>query len=159
MGFDPKVVLLTGVHFHYAGFTLPLLAALAAKEQPGRLSRITVFGIVLGVPMVGVGIAFSPLVEVIAAGLLVTSCVALSYLQAQVALRRHEPTISMLMIVSSVSLLTAMILAAVYAAGEFREDRLLNIEQMVPLHGIANAFGFSLCGLLGWHAVHSKKSL
>ena len=151
MGFDATIVLLTGVHFHYAGFALPLLASLSAKERPGRLSQLTLFGVAIGVPLVGLGITFSPIVEVAAAITLVTACIALAYLQTRIAIIRRQATISMLMMVSSMSLLAAMILAAIYAIGEFRGDRILQIEQMVPLHGIANAFGFSLCGLLAWY--------
>jgi outer membrane biosynthesis protein TonB len=36
LDFDPVIVLLTAVHFHYAGFLLPLCTALAAREVGGR---------------------------------------------------------------------------------------------------------------------------
>jgi hypothetical protein len=105
---------------------------------------------VLAVPLVGVGIAISPLLEVVAAFLLVVACLGLALIQMRVAVSKRQPTVSTLLLMSGISLLAGMILAAIYAVGEYREDRLLEIEQMIPLHGAANAWGFALCGLLAW---------
>jgi YndJ-like protein len=56
----------------------------------------------------------------------------------------------MFLIVSAVSLLFAMVLAGIYAVGEFAQQYWLLIPQMARLHGMANALGFSLGGLWGW---------
>jgi hypothetical protein len=76
LDFDPAIVLLTGIHFHYAGFALPILAGLAIGSDSAPFSRawrnILAVGVVTSVPLVAVGITasqlgFDPWVEVIAA--------------------------------------------------------------------------------------------
>jgi hypothetical protein len=152
--FSHEIVLLTGVHFHYAGFVLPLLAGLAVNEargggstRPGWLDRAMLLGIVAGVPAVGVGISLSPHVEVVAAIVLATSCAAFAARQVQVAWHVGEPTRLMLSAVSSLALVSAMALAGVYAVGEFTGERWLAIPTMIRTHGAFNAFGFAACGL------------
>lgn len=56
LGFDALIVLLTAAHFHHAGFTLPLTAALLGRERPGPAVRLVCAGILLGVPLVAAGI-------------------------------------------------------------------------------------------------------
>ena len=43
-----------------------------------------------------------------------------------------------------------MWLAVLYTLGDLRGEVWVSIPQMARTHGILNAFGFSLCGLLGW---------
>ncbi len=61
----------------------------------------------------------------------------------------RRPT-KVLLIISAGSLATAMVFAGVYAVGDWTERYWLLIPQMVRLHGIANALGFTLCALLAW---------
>jgi len=44
-----------------------------------------------------------------------------------------------------------MTLAMTYSLGTYLETKWLDIPTMIPLHGIANSVGFSLCGLLAWN--------
>ncbi|OYW78007.1 MAG: hypothetical protein B7Z37_01330 [Verrucomicrobia bacterium 12-59-8] len=48
LGFDPLIVLLTAAHFLHAGFTLPLMAGLNAKANPGCWTRFSCVAILLG---------------------------------------------------------------------------------------------------------------
>jgi hypothetical protein len=43
-----------------------------------------------------------------------------------------------------------MALSAVYALGEFLRTGWLSIPEMARTHGLLNALGFVLCGLLAW---------
>src|SRR5207249_1096301 len=61
-----------------------------------------------------------------------------------------ERTAKILLIVASLSIVLGMVLAGAYAVGEFTEKPWLSIPQMAVWHGIANAWGFSTCGLLAW---------
>jgi len=131
MEFSDTIVLLTGVHFHYAGFALPLLTGLTIRT----LTRHHVVRILIAV------------------GILATGCALLAGMQLELALRsRTEPARSLLLI-SSISLLAGMMLAVIYGIGEYRQLRLLEIPLMIPLHGIANSIGFSLAGLYGWRCL------
>ena len=156
LDFSDDIVLLTGVHFHYAGFVLPLLTGLVTKELAGQrssqvtISRLTVAGVVIGVPMVGVGISISPLVEVVSSLVLAAACVSLAILQCRLAIQSTNPAELSLMTLSSVSLLGGMAFAVIYAIGEFTGAAWIDIPTMVLLHGLANAFGFALCGVLTW---------
>ncbi len=149
--FSDAIVLLTAVHFHYAGFVLPIVAGLVVRSlRPRKSDQFMLVAIILGVPLIGVGISLSPRVEVGAAILLALGCTILAIRQIQAAITSRDPTCITLLCVSSLSLLAAMGLAAVYAVGEFTGHAWLSIPTMIRTHGAANAFGFATCGLAGW---------
>ena len=164
-GFSDQIVMLTGVHFHYAGFALPLLTGWTVRQlelssdpsgfrktnAAGTWRRLLVAAVVCGVPLVGLGITFSPLLEVVASGLLTLAACSLAVIQSLVARHPAHTERRGLLLISSISLLCGMTLAITYATGEYLEVPLLKISTMIPLHGIANAIGFSLCGLLAWN--------
>jgi hypothetical protein len=162
--FSQEIVLLTAVHFHYAGFVLPVIAGMTSRRggdvgprTPSPSSRwglafdrIMLAAIIAGVPLVGLGISLSPHIEVAAAMLLTAGCVLLAVRQLQVAAAAQNPTVLALLGISSLALLSAMGLAAVYAVGEFTGQQMLSIPTMIRTHGVANALGFATCGLVGW---------
>ncbi|MAZ95054.1 MAG: hypothetical protein CMJ73_03315 [Planctomycetaceae bacterium] len=160
MDFEPTIVLLTAVHFHYAGFALPLLSGLAIRTMTRHhLVRLMILLIIVGIPLVGVGIAGDPLVEIIAVGILTAGCVGLALVQLGIALRCSLEPARGLLLVSSLSLLLGMLLAVIYGMGEYRGEQLLGIPLMIPLHGIANSAGFSLAGLYGWRILRRSAAL
>ena len=170
--FSTAIVLLTGVHFHYAGFALPVLTGwtvrhLQDQATPSRfwsssfgsiLRRGLVALVIGGVPLVGIGITFSPLLEVLASGLLTLAALLLAVMQIQVALNVSHAWRRSLLLISSVSLICGMSLAITYALGNYLETEWLDIPTMIPLHGIANSIGFSLCGLLAWNLPETSSS-
>jgi YndJ-like protein len=151
-GFSPAIVLLTAVHFHYAGFALPLIAAatLRSRATLSSLDRSMLLCIIGGVPAVGLGISLSPHVEVVAAIVLSLGCLILAARQIQAAWATHNPTRVSLALISSLSVVSAMVLAAIYAVGEFTGHRWLDIPTMIRTHGALNAFGFAACGIAAW---------
>lgn len=152
MQFSDSIVLLTAVHFHYAGFLLPILTARVASTWPRWPGALLVLAVLAGVPLVGVGITFSPLVEVGAAIMLTAACIGVALGQLQMAAFTRSPHELVLLLISSISLLTAMALAAVYAMGEFTGAAYLTIETMIATHGVANSLGFAGCGIFAWRA-------
>ncbi len=64
----------------------------------------------------------------------------------------RRPAVLMLMGTSAMALATAMALALIYAVGQYLGAALLDIPAMLPTHGLLQAAGFALCGLLAWHA-------
>lgn len=150
MGFEDEIVLLTAVHFHYAGFVLPVIAGLVGRVTGGVAARLAAAGVVVGVPAVAAGIAFSPLVEWLAASLLAGACTLVAVLEVRLALQTPHSLARYLWLISGSSLVAAMILAGVYAAGEFFEVRWLSIPQMLPTHGALNALGFGVLGIVAW---------
>ena len=60
LGFSGIIVLLTAVHFHYAGFALPRLTGLWLARQRDRfVFQLSTWGVIAGVPLVAVGITTS----------------------------------------------------------------------------------------------------
>jgi hypothetical protein len=157
LGFDDLIVLLTAVHFHYAGFAAPLIAGLAGRALVAapptlwKLHRVSVFGVIAGTPLVAAGITFSPLLEIIGAIVIATSLTLLAYLIRFIVLRLtlYRPA-QLLLTISAISILIGMFFTYLYVIGEFTGYPLVSIPQMVRIHGVVNALGFALCGLLGW---------
>lgn len=165
MSFDAAIVALTAVHFHYAGFLLPLFTGLVGRQMPeSRFVARAAVGVVLGVPAVAVGITVSQLgwgsgVET-AAGLgLALAGAVVAILHVRLA---TEPTFSlaarMLLGIAGVSLFFGMVFAGLYAIRMHAAPLpWLGIPQMRALHGTLNALGFGLCGVLGWRAALEVK--
>jgi hypothetical protein len=165
LGFGDTIVLLTAVHFHYAGFALLILAGLAGRRLRmgaplGRgLFRLVALGIIAGVPLVALGITFSRTLEILAVLLLVASVLALAILTLIAVVPRVERRgAQALLAISALASVATMLLAAGYAAGG-PLGLALTIPQMVVAHGLVNAFGLALCGLLAWSLEESKATL
>jgi hypothetical protein len=150
MGFEDQIVLLTAVHFHYAGFVLPILAGQLGRVCDGISARFAECGVVVGVPAVAIGIAFSPILEWLAASVLAVMCIIVAMLEFELGLRSEQGPARWLWLTSAPSLCVAMLLASVYAAGEYWGVKWLTIPEMLPTHGAINAVGFAMCGLAAW---------
>jgi hypothetical protein len=62
---------------------------------------------------------------------------------------KHDAA-KVLLQVAAVAVFAGMVLSGVYAVGDFLGSEVLTIPQMARTHGILNAVGFCLAGLLGW---------
>jgi len=159
LGFAPDIVLLTAVHFHYAGLVLPVVAGLALNRRPqSRIAQLATWLVLLGVPLVAAGITATQLggpawVELLAAWVLVLGGwgVAWEHLVLAVQERRVHRLARALWLVAGISLGLGMLLAGLYASRMFLPAMgWLGIPWMRALHGTLNAMGFSLLALLGW---------
>ena len=156
MGFQEPIVLLTAVHFHFAGFAAPLLTRAAAAAlgktavHTQRLFRAIAVGILAGPGLLAAGFVIGPRLKLAAALLLVASEIGLaSFFLA--ALKAMRPRLAQVLVaLSAASVLFAMVFAGVWAIGEFPLQPFVHLAQMAKFHGTANAFGFTVCGLLGW---------
>jgi YndJ-like protein len=159
--FSHAIVHATAVHFHYAGFVLPIVALQWLRSAPGRRGAILISALLLGVPLVAAGITLSALaidwVELLAVCFFVAACIwfALEQVRFALALRRGQGRI--LLIVSSVSLLTAMSLALLYALGNHWKQDWLDINWMLRTHGPIQVFGFALPGVVAWRFLNEPR--
>ncbi|MCI0456839.1 MAG: YndJ family protein [Gemmataceae bacterium] len=155
LDFPAEIVRATAVHFHYAGFVLPVLAARVIGARPARLARVAAVGLIVGVPLVAVGITLSAfgvkLPECLAACVLAVVAAGFALLQLRVALSLSRVSGRLLLAGSSLALLIGMTLAALYAVGNYGGSDWLDIPLMLRTHGVLNAFGFALLGLLAWN--------
>jgi hypothetical protein len=161
LGFSDVIVLLTAVHFHYAGFVLPILTGQLLKVRQDRLASGLLFGVVASVPLVAIGITVTQLggpreVELVAAFLLAGLGIVLGGTLFLTALQ-SEGISRWLLSISGLSLLIALVWSAVYAAGQYGLIPGVTIPQMTYLHGAVNSLGFAFCGLLGWHLRYVQK--
>ncbi len=157
MGFSDTIVLLTAVHFHYAGFAAPILTGLAgrrlAEVRPSlrKFFWVAAAGVIAGPPMVATGITFSRTVEMLSAFALALSLLILALLILFAIVPALKNRIAqLLLIISANSVIVTMIFACVYAAGRYEGMMTVTIPLMAQIHGSVNAFGFVLCGLLAW---------
>jgi hypothetical protein len=156
MGFQEPIVLLTAIHFHYAGFAAPLLARSAARAVQSKSSvsylfaRLVALGVLAGPGVLSLGFILGPRVKLAAALILAASEIGLAI--AFICALPHIERISaeVLLTLSAASVGFSMVLAAVWAIGEYPLQPFVHLAEMEKFHGTANAFGFTLCGLLGW---------
>lgn len=156
VGFGDAIVFLTAVHFHFAGFAACLLTGLTGRKllellpSARRWFPAVVANVVLGTPILAAGITLNPVLEfagaaVLASGLVMLAGIVLLF----VAPRVSSWTVQTLLALSALSVLAPMLLAVAYAlAGLTGRPR--SIPDMIYFHGVLNAFGFALLGLLAW---------
>lgn len=160
LGFPDVIVLMTAVHFHYAGFALPLLAGRVTRETGGAWGSIAALGVIAGVPLVALGITdtqVSPGVlpphslELVAAWGLAGITALVGVLELRVAARPGRPGLMRFFLaVSGLAVVGTMSLAGLYALGGYTTVVRISIQPMIRYHGVINALGFALPGLLAW---------
>lgn len=164
LGFEEPIVLLTAVHFHFAGFAAALLA-----RSPGRaaadsrasgvmagLFRVVTAGVLIGPGLLAIGFVAGPRVKLAAALVLSLSelGLAISFVFALKTVARFSAQLHLTIAAASIAF--SMALAAVWAIGEYPLQQFVNLDQMERFHGTVNALGFTLCGLIGWILATSK---
>jgi hypothetical protein len=158
LGFDPVIVQLTAIHFHYAGFALTILATKASRAYPGHLAGASIALILAGVPAVAAGISLRSIaIEWWATVLLTCGCCLLGLVQCRAALAAKASIARTLLIVSAMSLLSGMGLAVAYAAGRQFNLTGLQIPTMIRTHGLIQSVGFAFLGLLAWRTLTLKR--
>ena len=160
--FRPVIVLLTAVHYHYAGFVLPLVTGRAGRLLTddagrfgtgiaGRLGLAATLVIIVNIGLIAVGITFSPLVEVVAVALFTVSVATFAALVLRDIVPAVARTPAALLTVASFALFLTMALALAYGYSAFpATERLLGIGAMIRWHGSLNAFAFALPALLAF---------
>lgn len=165
MGFNPAIVLLTGIHFHYAGFIFPLLVGLAILHYPSFYLKTGSWLAVLAVPFTAAGITITQLLhqhllETLAAMTVTLAgwSTALGYLDFIVK-KKMKGRIRLCWTILSFALLVSMLLAFLYAIRYWIFLEWLDIPSMRALHGSLNAILVSGSGLLGWQLFVRKVEL
>lgn len=164
LDFDTAIVLLTAIHFHYAGFVLPILTGLAAGPINTRLARVACYAVILGTPLVAVGITATQLgwpvtLETVAAVVMSIAAVTSAIVQLQAAMRSELSNRSCALLqFSALSLCGGMVLAAAYGLRYFLPLEWLTIERMRVSHGTINAIGYGFLGTVAW-SLHSRQTV
>jgi hypothetical protein len=139
-GFNLTVLSLTVAHFHFAGFAAALMAYLAADG-------LAAVSVPLGTAIVLLGFFLGDPVELVGAVVLTTGMWLVGW-NLWKRSRRADRTTAILLMVSGSVLVLTMLLAVSWALGHVVDTPYLPLEWMVATHGVANAVGFALCGVL-----------
>lgn len=139
-GFNLTVLSLTVAHFHFAGFAAALMAYLAADG-------LAAVSVPLGTLLVLLGFFLGDPVE-LAGAVVLTAGMWLVGWNLWRRSRRADRTTAILLVVSASVLVVTMLLAVSWALGHVVDTPYLPLEWMVATHGVANAVGFALCGVL-----------
>jgi hypothetical protein len=164
LGFDREIVLLTAIHFHYAGFALPILANAAAIAAPTRLSRRAGLATVVAVPGLAIGITAThfgaPLIiELFAAWCMASAALAVAFVYLLLANRaesRFYPRL--LWNIAAMLLAGAMFPAILYGIRGYLPIAGLDIPLMRVVHGTANALGFTLPAMIAWQLQRNSEA-
>jgi hypothetical protein len=161
MGFSPWIVLLTGAHFHYAGFALTLSLALLLMENPeNRWAKTASLGVLSGVVLTATGImttqfGYTHFIETVA-GVWMSTSAFLAGIAFILRGPSEKSNARYLFMIGGFCLLLAMILAFFYALRPIFPISFLTIPTMQAVHGSLNALGFGTLTLFGF-ALQRKK--
>jgi hypothetical protein len=161
VGFQEPIVLLTAVHFHFAGFLSAVLAGLTYERlSQTRWSKplsMALTGVVVGPGLLGLAFLVGPKVKLAAVILIVVGQVGLASGMVRVALGNVNPVGRALLLFSSGCVVAGMALAASWALGEYPLQSFVELGRMERIHGTLNAIGFGICGLIGWSSVTEEE--
>ncbi len=156
--FGHLIVLLTAVHFHFAGFASLIFIGAAGRRLKNShpalmpLHAVTAFATILSIPLLAIGITLSPFLEAISAIVLAVALGIMAILILTVVVPTVKRKLAKsLLIISSLSLITGMAFAILYALSEVSGIYVITITQMAHYHGWANALLFAVCGLWAWN--------
>ncbi|MBI4906152.1 MAG: YndJ family transporter [Acidobacteria bacterium] len=154
--FTDAIVIMTALHFLYAGFGASVLAA-ATGEALGDRSTTLLFrwsrrAVIGGPAMMVAGTTLARWVEV-AAGMLLAMGVTIIAALAMVSAKNRIAQLCFS--VAAASAVLGMAIACMYAWTGMGGAFWLPIPQMAITHGVANAIGFCTAGMLG-HALERR---
>jgi len=152
MGFQEPIILLTAVHFHYTGFSSATILSAVLKAGKRITAPLKSFALlVLFVPFIlAAGFVYSPFLKMAAGVAMVVAMSGLAVIQLLLAGSVASRVARAYLWVSSFSVAAGMGVAGIYAIGDWLHRDWLVIPQVAQTHGVLNALGFSLCGILGW---------
>ena len=164
--YGETIILLTVIHFHFAGFAAPIIAGMVGRTLAtstsglGRLFPVIVVALVASMPLVAAGITFSPWLGLAGALLLTTGLLLLAVLTiVRVVPMIASTGVQVLLVIGALSSCAAMVLACLYSYSLVAHIVILTIPAMAKAHGLLNAFGFATCSLVGWTELSRKHAI
>lgn len=155
LGFSMWIVILTGVHFHFAGFALMACLSLFLYQSPqNRFIQTAIFLTVIGIILTALGIVATQLgygqtLESISGTWVAVSSFFIGLFFMKKSFKQAQPT-KALWFVGGLCLVLAMVLASLYALRSVAPIEELTLPIMQALHGTLNALGFGNLVLVGW---------
>lgn len=145
-GFSPIITWLTGIHFHYSSFLLPVFAGFLGRLLKGTVYRAAVSILIVSPVIVAAGIAFSVWLELFSVILYITGIYALIWHSFKADIPRGKWLIRL----SFLSLGITILFSLAYASGNAFGEYAVSIDTMLKFHGVLNGGVFALAGVIGW---------
>lgn len=147
-GFTPLLTWLTGIHFHYSAFLLPVFIGLLGRiHKPRSYSFFT--GLLLAAPMVvAIGITFSRWIELFSVLLYIVGLAGMIVIAWRASYAKR--TQKWLVVTSFTSLGLTIMFSLLYVLGNGFGLTSITIEFMLRFHGVLNCIIFALFGIVGW---------
>lgn len=149
MGFSGPIVIMTAVHFVFAGFAASVIAGVVGRATTWRRTwGVAAFIVAIGPALVGVGLVASPVVEALAAVALALGMLALGFVCCTLR--------SKLLGAAGAVLVVTMAFATLFAMRRVAPEIAPSWERMAHFHGVLNALGFALCGMTALTVIGSN---
>jgi len=159
VGFVEPIVLLTAVHFHFAGFLSCVFAGLTFDQLRAtswaKPLRVLLLAVICGPGLLGLAFLVGPKLKLIAAMLVAIGQIGLAVAMVKIALINAHGLPKFLLIGSALSVAIGMVFAAMWALGEYPLQPMTDLSQMAHVHGVLNAVGFGFCGIIGWKGIQA----
>ncbi len=139
-GFSSVIVLLTATHFHFAGFGLLALASLLAAPRPWV--RVSVLGLIAGIPLTALGFVLSSdLINAVGAMVVGVSGMGVAIALLTGRLRSRAGWLSR---AAGVALLVGMPMGIAWSVAILTGLSFVDLETMVRTHGALNSIAVLL---------------
>ena len=157
-GFRLDTLALTVAHFHYAGFTAALVAALVCTATGDKVvARLAALCVPLGIFLVFLGFFAGDATQLAGAAVLTAGMWLVAWLTwRDVRSATRDVPARLLLAVSAAVPVGTMLLALDWALGEATGAPHLSLAWMAATHGLANALGFALCAALAWQRLRLR---
>jgi hypothetical protein len=147
-GFTPLITWLTGIHFHYSAFLLPIFVGFLGRLYKNNFYRLICMIIIISPMVVAIGITFSRWIELFSVILYIFGIYGLLYLTWK------TPFVSRIqkwfVRISFSALGITIIFSLFYALGNGFGIISVSIDFMLRFHGLLNCILFAMIGLIGW---------
>ncbi|WP_175614853.1 YndJ family protein [Piscibacillus halophilus] len=145
-GFSPIMTWLTGIHFHYAGFLLPVFAGILGRLYQSKLYQWVAPALVLALVLVALGITFSTTLELISVFVYIFAIYGLIGMSFRAGYQHNVQ--KWLFRISFLALGISILFSLLYAYGNWSGYYTMTIDFMIKFHGLTNALLFAGIGTI-----------
>ena len=147
-GFSPLITWLTGIHFHYSAFLLPIFTGLLGRLYKSSLYKVVCTILIVSPMVVAIGITFSRWIELLSVILYIIGLYGLIYLSTKTPFANNLQ--KWLVRISFAALGVTIVFSLLYALGNGFGLTSVTIDFMLRFHGLFNCVVFAMFGIIGW---------
>lgn len=147
---NPATHALSSLHFHFSSAIVPIFIGTLGRIMKKKSWYSWVVAIdIIGPILIAIGMIFSKLTEYIGVTLFACNIVVYTaYLLAYLRKNALDNKATFFLGLSCLAFYTVVVLSILYPL--LKKIFFLTILDFIPVYGSLHAFGFVLCGLIGW---------